>query len=98
MKTMLTTQEQNLQAVFHFKHETFSALQYAHTFGTIAKESIKRVGKWAAKYHTHTSSYYHVPQTGMLFPELNFLAPLPSETLPKMTKMECGLGKTATAQ
>ena len=87
MKTLLTTQVENLHAMFHFKQETFSGLQYAPTsfpglfsdptlaekspgneveyaqdFGTIAKGSLKRVSKWAAKYYTHPSSYYPVPQ------------------------------------
>ena len=51
-------------------------------FGTIAKESLKRVSKWAAKYFTHPASYYPVPQTGMLLGDIKFMSPLPSKTLP----------------
>ena len=40
-QTLLTTQVENLHAVSHFNHETFSALQYAVDFGTISKESLK---------------------------------------------------------
>ena len=47
--TLLTTQVENLHAVSHFKHETFSALNYSQDFGTIVKESLKRITKWAAK-------------------------------------------------
>ena len=57
-QTLLTTQVENLHAVSHSKHETFSALQYAIDFGTISKESLKRMTKWGAKYYTHPSSYY----------------------------------------
>ena len=32
-KTLLTTIVENLQAVSHFKHETFDVLQYATDFG-----------------------------------------------------------------
>lgn len=39
----------------NYKHATFSTLQYAKDFGTISKESLKRVSKWAAKYFTHQS-------------------------------------------
>ena len=42
-KTLLTTEVENLHAVSHFKIETFSTLQYAMDFGTISKESLKRV-------------------------------------------------------
>ena len=45
-KTLLTTIVENLHAVSHFKHETFDALQYATDFGTISKESLKRITKW----------------------------------------------------
>ena len=44
----------------HFKHETFDTLQYATDFGTISKESLKRITKWVAKYftdiHLHTNA------------------------------------------
>ena len=44
----------------HFKHEPFDALQYATDFGTISRESLKRITKWVAKYftdiHLHTNA------------------------------------------
>ena len=45
-KTLLTTIVENLHAVSYFKHETFDALQYGTVFGTISKESLKRITKW----------------------------------------------------
>ena len=48
-----TTIAENLHAVAHFKHVTFSVLQYAMDFGTISKESLKRITKWKANYFTH---------------------------------------------
>ena len=82
-KTLLTTIVENLHAVSHFKHETFDALQYATDFGTISKESLKRITKWGAKYFTHLSSYYPVPQTGMSFKDVWFMTPLPPDELSK---------------
>ena len=63
--TLLTTIVENLHAVSHFKHETFSVhvLQYAMDFGTIAKESLRRIAKWKGSYFTHPASYYSVPKT-----------------------------------
>ena len=52
-------------------------------FCTIAKETLKQVSKWAAKYFTHPESYYPVRQTGMLLGDIKFMSPLPSMTLPK---------------
>ena len=72
--TLLTTQVENLHAVSHFKHETFSALNYSQDFGTIEKESLKRITKWAAKYFTHDRSYYPVPDTSMPLSALSTMA------------------------
>ena len=69
-----TTQVENLHAVSHFKHETFSALNYSQDFGTIVKESLKRITKWAAKYFTHDKSYYPVPDTSMPLSALSTMA------------------------
>ena len=49
------------------KTETFTALQYARDFGTIAKESLKITTKWSAKYFTHGKSFYPVPPSSMEF-------------------------------
>lgn len=65
LETLLTTQVKNLYAVSHFKHETFTVLQYSQDFGTIVKESIKRTSRWAAKYYTHDRSYYPAPQSAV---------------------------------
>ena len=43
--TLLTTVVENLHPVSHFKHKIFDALQYATDFGTISKESLRRVTK-----------------------------------------------------
>ena len=63
--TLLSTTVENLHAVSHFKNETFTALQYAREFGTIAKKSLKRTTKWSAKYSTHDKSFYPVPTSSM---------------------------------
>ena len=40
--TLLTTVVENIHAVSHFKHETFTALQYSQDFGAITKETLKK--------------------------------------------------------
>ena len=79
LETLLTTQVENLHAVSHFKHETFTVLQYAQDFGTIVKESIKRTSRWAAKYYTRDRSYYPVPQSAVPLSAVATMGPLPSE-------------------
>ena len=72
---------ENLHAVSHFKHETFTVLQYAQDFGTFVKESVKRTSRWAAKYYTHDRSYYPVPQSATPLSAIAMMAPLPSEDI-----------------
>ena len=83
LETLLTTMVENLHAVSHFKNDTFSLLTYAMDFGFIVKESLKRATKWSAKYFTHPSSYYPVPNCKMRFAEVNYMTPLPSVEMPK---------------
>ena len=40
---------------------------------------MKQITKWGAKYFTHPSSYYLVPQTGMSFKDVRFMTPLSSD-------------------
>ena len=59
-KTLLTTIVENLRAVSHFKHEIFDALQYATNFGTISKESLKRITKWAGGSGGQNTLHIHL--------------------------------------
>ena len=63
--TFFTYVVENLHAVSHFKHETFSVNQYAMDFGTISKQSHKWITKWKVSYFTHYTSYYPVPRTSV---------------------------------
>ena len=81
LETLLTTVVENLHAVPHLKHETFTLFTYAQDFGTICKESLKRTSRWAAKYYTHDKSYYPVPQSVMPLSALTMMTPLPSEDI-----------------
>ena len=81
LETLLTTVVENLHAVSHLKHETFTVLTYAQDFGAICKESLKRASRWAAKYYTHDKSYYPVPQSAMPLSAIATMTPLPSEDI-----------------
>ena len=73
LETLLTTQVENLHAVSHFKHNTFSVLEYAQDFEANVKESLKRTTNWAAKYFTHGRLYYPVPETAMPLSAANIM-------------------------
>lgn len=75
LRTLPTTQVENLHAVSHFKIETFNSLQYAQHFGTISKESLKRTTKWGAKYFTHEKSYYPVPKSSVELRDVELMKP-----------------------
>ena len=66
---------ENFHVVSHFKNETFTALQYARDFGTIAKESLKRTTKCSAKYFTHDKSFYLVPTSSMGLADVEVMKP-----------------------
>ena len=52
-------------------------LEYAQSFGSIVKESLKRTMKWAADYFTSAKSHYLIPDVGAQFKDLPVMAPLP---------------------
>ena len=62
-------------------------MQYSQDFGTITKESLKRITKWGAKYFTHDKSYHPVPQTSMEFANNNFIQPLLAEEISPETEL-----------
>ena len=81
LRTLLTTQVENLHAVSHFKNETFTAPQYAQDFGTISKESLKRTTKWGAKYFTLEKSYYPVPKSSVELRDVDLMKPPPADNV-----------------
>ena len=56
LKTLLTTEEENLCVVSHFKHDLFTVLTYGQDFGTVCR-SLKCTSRWSAKYYTHDKLY-----------------------------------------
>ena len=77
MLSLLTTQVENFHAVSRMRRPTFSLLEYARDFGLITKESLKRTTKWAAKYFTHPSSYYPVPESMLSLANTPSMSSLP---------------------
>ena len=82
--SLLTTIAENLHAVSHFKHETFSLLQYAMDFGLSQRSHLN--GYQSGKpviLHIDPASYYPVPQTSMLLSAAKFMTSLSAESIPK---------------
>jgi len=70
-------------AVSHFKHPTFTLLEYARDFGNNTKESLKRATKWSAYYFTHANSYYPVPETKVPLRDIPNVKRLPVRDMSK---------------
>lgn len=65
LSTFLSNRVENLHAVSHFKHQTFSTLTYCQDFGKIAKECQKREGNTGFTHYTHRNqSHYSIPEAG----------------------------------
>ena len=60
--------------------------EYARSFGITMKESIKRITKWAAYYHTSRKSWYPKPEETVPFWEVPIIQPLP---IVQMSKPNC---------
>ena len=90
--TLLTNVVENLHAVSHMKHQTFSVLEYARDFSTIIRESIKRVSMWSVKYFTNCTSYYPVPDSNMKLSDLGHLK-FGTEIVERLSKMDQNLMK-----
>ena len=60
LESCLTTMVENVHALSHLKHALPTKLQYCRDFGTIFRESVKRIVHWSTYYFTSDSSYYPV--------------------------------------
>ena len=68
MTVFLTVVAENIHAVSHMKHETFSMYEYAMDFGKIFKEATKRSAKCGHHYFTHPTFYYPLPKWQDILP------------------------------
>ena len=88
MKVFLTTVVENLHAVSHMKHETFSTFEYAQDFGKIFKEAIKRSTTSGHHYFTKPESYYPFPEHSHSFKDIPQISPLPSKSSTKKERSD----------
>ena len=70
MTVFLTVVAENIHAVSHMKHETFSMYEYAKDFGKIFKEATKRSAKCGHHYFTHPTSYYPLLKESLTLAEV----------------------------
>jgi hypothetical protein len=62
MQSCLTTNVESLHSLSHLKNNDLPhMLEHARSFGNTMKESLKRISRWSAHYHTKPSSYYLLP-------------------------------------
>ena len=86
MSVFLTTVVENLHAVSHMKHKTFSTYEYAQDLGKIFKEAIKRSTACGHHYFTKPESYYPIPEHPLSLKDVPQMSQLPSK--PSAIKIE----------
>ncbi|KAK3747343.1 hypothetical protein QZH41_007273 [Actinostola sp. cb2023] len=82
----MTLDVENCQVTVHTKQANMSMAEYARSFGITMKESVKRITKWAAHYHTSRKSWYPKPEETVPFWEVPTIQLLP---IVHMTKPDC---------
>ena len=82
----MTLDVENCHSTVHTKQANMSMAEYARSFGITMKESIKRVTKWTAYYHTSRKSWYPKPEETVPFWEVPIIQPLPTV---QMAKPQC---------
>ena len=73
----MTLDIEHCHSTVHRKQPNMSMLEYSRSFGTTIKESMKRITKWAAYYHTSNKSWYPTPEGAVHFSEVPTIHPLP---------------------
>lgn len=82
----MTLDVENCHSTVHVKQANLSMLEYSRSFGQTMKESVKRVTKWAAYYHTSRKTWYPKPEEGILFSQVPTMNPLP---VVEMSQADC---------
>ena len=78
LQSCLTLQVESLHSIYHLKNtDLLHMLEHAKSYGTIIKESLKRVCSWSVYYYTSEISYYPVPQNQIQFADIPKLDLLP---------------------
>ncbi len=82
----MTLDVENCHSTVHIKQANLSMLEYSRSFGQTMKESVKRVTKWAAYYHTSRKTWYPKPEEAILFSQVPTMNPLP---VVEMSQADC---------
>ena len=72
----MTLDIENLHSTVNMKHGTHTMLQYARSFATSIKESVKSLVTWSAHYFTGSKRWYPLSENNLALCELHFPAPL----------------------
>ncbi|CAB4014570.1 Hypothetical predicted protein [Paramuricea clavata] len=85
----MTLDVENCHSTVHFKQANFSMLENSRSFiDQTMRESVKRVTKWAAYYHTSRITWYPKPEEAILFSQVPTMNPLP---VVEMSQADCAV-------
>lgn len=72
----MTLDIEHLHSTVNFKHGTQTMLQYARSFSTSVKESVKALANWSAFYYTSSEArWYPPPEKCLKLSDLSFPKP-----------------------
>ena len=77
----MTLDIEHLHSTVNYKQGLQTMLQYAHSFASSVKESLKSITQWSTYYYTNKEGWYPLPENSMDFKEIQMPKPLPSNKM-----------------
>ena len=76
-----TLQLESQHGVSHFKHPSWTVLEYARDLGNTMRESLKLTSQWSAYYFTRQRSYYPAPENSISLRDIPKISPIPPKEM-----------------
>ena len=73
----MTLDIEHLHSTVNYKQGFQSMLQYARSFASSIKESLKSLTQWSTYYYTSKDSWYHLPENSIHCIDMKMPPPLP---------------------
>ena len=86
----MTLDTEHLQSTVNYKQGFQTMLQYARSFASSIKESLKSLTQWSTHYFISKDSWYHLPENSINFKDIKMPAPLTSSKNVRRKQCESG--------
>ena len=82
----MTLDIEHLHSTVNYKQGFQTMLQYARSFASNIKESLKSLTQWSKYYYTSKDSLYPLPENSIHFKDMKMPAPLPTTKMTEENK------------